>query len=66
MTEHVRPELRAALRERLAKKGISPDGDFSEYPVEAVCVDSVPYVGNVHLPAGMVIRRKDIDRKFRT
>ena len=65
MTERVRADLLAALRERLAAKGITADSDFSIYPVAAVCLDSVPYVGNVHLPEGRSLGRVAVDRKLR-
>lgn len=65
MTDRARPELIAALRARLARKGIDV-ADLPDYPVEAVHVDVVQFVGNVHIPAGRVARREDVDRRFRS
>ena len=65
MVEKVKEELLGALRERLAAKGISPFDDFSQYPVGRVREDSVPFIGNVHIPAGRVASKLRIDRQFR-
>ena len=65
MVERVRDDLLAALRARLAQKGVDPDSEFAEYPVGAICEDSVPFMGNVHIPAGRVISRAESDKRFR-
>lgn len=65
MVEKVREELLSAVRERLAAKGISSGDDFSHYPVGRVREESVPFVGTVHIPAGRVANKLQIDRQFR-
>lgn len=66
MTDRARPDLIAALRARLERRGVHVDGTMPDYPVEAVRVDAVPYVGNMHIPAGRVVRRSEIERRFRS
>lgn len=66
MTDRARPDLIAALRARLARRGVEVDGALPDCPVEAVRVDAVPYVGNMHFPMGRVARRVDVERRFRS
>jgi hypothetical protein len=53
------------MRERLARRGVTRDSDLSAYPPAIVYADAVPFLGNVHIPAGRVAKRDVVDRRFR-
>jgi len=64
MKDRARPDLIAALRARLARRGVDVD-NIPDYPIESARQDMIPFVGNVHIPAGRVSKRDDVNRRFK-
>ncbi|MBV9511777.1 MAG: hypothetical protein JO303_16010 [Caulobacteraceae bacterium] len=66
MDAKVNEETMASFRERIARRGIDVCAKAdADYKIQVVRPDSVPMVGNVHIPTGRVASRESVEERFR-